>query len=111
MPMYDRLCSNPYCNTEMIDCFEPVNTTDVPCKKCGKPTNRVWISKPPAVVPDEIPGGIWIRHGVCNEDGTPRKYYSKSEILAEAKRRGLENVVRHVGEHGSDKAKATTRWI
>jgi hypothetical protein len=32
------------------------------------------------IATDEIPGGIQIRHGICNEDGTPRTYYSKSAI-------------------------------
>ena len=63
------------------------------------------------VIGDDIPGGLEIRHGICNEDGSPRKYYSKSEMRAEAKRRGVENVVEHVPERGSDKSKHTTRWI
>ena len=32
------------------------------------------------VIGDDIPGGIEIRHGVCNPDGTPKRYYSKSSI-------------------------------
>jgi hypothetical protein len=32
------------------------------------------------VIGDDIPGGIEIRHGVCNDDGTPKKYYTKSSI-------------------------------
>lgn len=110
MPTYDRLCIDSKCSTEIIDCFEPITPPDVTCPKCGKPTERAWIGKPAAVVQDSIEGGIWIRHGLCNEDGSPRKYYSKSEIAAEAKRRGLINVVRHVGEQGSDKSKHTTAW-
>ncbi len=43
----------------------------------------------PVVRPDDIPGGLTIEHGLCNEDGTPRTYYSQSEITAECKRRGL----------------------
>lgn len=58
------------------------------------------------VIPDDIPGGIEIRHGICNEDGTPRRYYSRSEMAAEAKRRGLVNTVRHI-----DGSPHTTRWI
>lgn len=64
-----------------------------------------------AVIGDDIPGGIEIRHGLCNPDGSPRRYYSKTEINAEAKRRGLVNIVEHVGDgQGSDKSKHTTRW-
>ena len=29
---------------------------------------------------DTIEGGIAIAHGICNEDGTPKTYYSRSEI-------------------------------
>lgn len=112
MPMYDRVCIDPNCNTELIDCYEPVEAPDVACTKCGKPTERAWIGKPAAVIGDDIPGGIWIRHGLCNEDGTPRKYYSKSEIAKEAERRGLVNRVEHTTDpkSGSDKARHTTRW-
>lgn len=87
------------------------------CESCGKelevggwpycPHDKVSHN----VITDEIPGGVWIRHGICNEDGTPRKYYSKSEMVAEAKRRGLVNLVEHVPEHGSDKSRHTVRWI
>lgn len=108
MPMYDRLCPDGH---QMIDCWEKVDTPSVPCKECGKPTERAWLTKPANVIADDIPGGIWIRHGICNEDGTPRKYYSKSEMAREAKRRGLVNAVRHVGDDpGTDKSKHTVRW-
>ncbi len=66
-----------------------------------------------SVTPDEIPGGVEIRHGICNEDGTPRRYYSRSEMAKEAKRRGLVNHVEHVTnpKSGSDKNPHTTRWV
>jgi hypothetical protein len=63
------------------------------------------------VIPDEIPGGMEIKHGLCNDDGSPRKYYSKSEMAAEAKRRGMLNYVVHQGSKGSDKSKHTVRWV
>lgn len=108
MPMYDRICPDGH---EMIDCWEPITAPSVECKECGKPTERAWLTKPGHVIGDEIPGGIWIRHGLCNPDGTPRKYYSHSEIKAEAKRRGLTNIVEHKTAKDSDKAPHTTRWI
>lgn len=43
----------------------------------------------PVVIPDDIPGGIDIRHGLCNADGSPRRYFSKTEIRREAEKRGL----------------------
>lgn len=63
------------------------------------------------VITDDIPGGMEVKHGICNEDGTPRKYYSKSEMAKEAKRRGLANIVTHVTAPGTDKSPHTTRWI
>lgn len=62
-------------------------------------------------ISDEIPGGIEIKHGLCHEDGTPRRYYSKSEIMREAKARGMTNYVVHQPVRGSDKSPHTTRWI
>jgi hypothetical protein len=107
--MYDRVCPN---NHELIDCYEPIKAPEVLCKQCGKPTERAWIGKPANVIGDDIPGGIWIRHGLCDpETGAPRKYYSKSEMAAEAKRRGLVNLVEHAPEQGSDKSKHTSRWV
>jgi len=41
------------------------------------------------VRPDSIPGGLVIEHGLCNEDGSPRTYYSHSEITRECQKRGL----------------------
>lgn len=63
------------------------------------------------IVTDDIPGGILIKHGICNPDGSPRKYYSKSEMAAEAKRRGLHNHVEHITPPGSDKSPHTQRFV
>ena len=110
MPMYDRVCVSNACGTELIDCWEPITPPDVACPKCGKSTERAWIGKPSGVIGDDIPGGVWIRHGICNPDGTPRKYYSKSEIAKEAKARGLVQLVEHVSSPGSDTNRHTTKW-
>jgi hypothetical protein len=112
MPVYDRLCIDSNCNTELLDCLEPIEAPDVKCPKCGRNTERAWIGKTATVVADEIPGGIWIRHGLCNEDGSPRKYYSKSEIAREAEKRGLVQRVEHTIDprSGSDRAPHTVRW-
>lgn len=110
MPIYNRRCDK--CEEVLLDLYEKINFEGpVPCPKCGDPMRRAILSgRMSNVIPDEIPGGIEIRHGLCNEDGSPRRYYSKSEIAAEAKRRGLVNYVEHVGEPGSDKSKHTKRW-
>jgi hypothetical protein len=86
------------------------------CEKCSK---EIVVGEWPfcphgfgsnSVIGDDIPGGIEIRHGLCNEDGTPRRYYSKSEMDREAKKRGLVNRVEHIPLKGSDKSPHTTKW-
>jgi hypothetical protein len=42
-----------------------------------------------AVVGDDIPGGIEIRHGVCNDDGSPRRFYSRTELKRALNEKGL----------------------
>lgn len=87
------------------------------CETCGEPLEiGVWPFCPHgtgsnSVIADDIPGGVEIRNGLCNEDGSPHRYYSKSEMTKEAKRRGLVNLVTHVTEPGTDKSKHTSRWV
>lgn len=38
---------------------------------------------------DSIPGGLWIEHGICNPDGTPKRYDSYSEIKRACAERGV----------------------
>jgi hypothetical protein len=106
MPFYDLVCKN---NHEQLDVLLPLGERP-PCPTCGEQTETLW-KKFGNVVPDEIPGGVWINHGICNEDGTPRKYYSKSEMAREAKARGLANIVMHTPVPGTDKSPVTTRWV
>ncbi len=35
-----------------------------------------------AVIGDDIPGGLVMRNGICHEDGSPRRFDSKSAIRA-----------------------------
>jgi hypothetical protein len=65
------------------------------CEKCSQPLNvGDWPFCPHGtgnanVITDEIPGGVYIKHGLCFEDGTPRKFYSKSAIREAAFQKGL----------------------
>lgn len=108
MPFYDKSCRS--CGAVTIDVLEAVYAAPALCQ-CGGETERVWLGKASSVTPDDIPGGYWVKHGLCNDDGTPRKYYSKSEMRREAARRGLENHVVHIGTQGGDRSKITSRWI
>lgn len=79
---------------------------------CGAPMERVYLpTQRGNVIGDDIPGGIEIKNALCNADGTPRRYYSKSEIAREAAARGYTNLVEHKGSRGSDKSRHTSRWI
>lgn len=105
-PMYDLQCQD--CGAIQTDIFEPVQGPAHPCV-CGSTLKRAWLSKPPAVIGDEI--DVWIKNGLCNPDRTPKHFRSRLELAREAKRRGFTNVVDHHGGSGSDKSRHTTRWI
>jgi hypothetical protein len=87
-------------------CFSDINTGQHGVYLCPLEPRRA-----SAVIGDDIPGGVLIEHGLVNADGSPRRYYSKSEMAAEAKRRGLLNLVEHKGTRGSDRSPHTTRWV
>lgn len=109
MPFYDRACST--CGREEIDVYEKIDTPVYPCgvMGCKGQMVRAWLTKPSNVIGDEC--DVMVKHGICHEDGTPRHYRFKSEMRAEAKRRGFENYVVHEGARGSDKSPHTSRWI
>lgn len=79
------------------------------CGKCSSPMVRAYRSFG-AAIGDDIPGGLLVPHAVCNADGTPKRYYTKSDIAKAAKAAGWTNRVEHVTPQGSDKAKYTSRW-
>lgn len=61
------------------------------CPMCGEPTLLVQdalYGNSASISTDEIPGGIEIRHGICNPDGTPRRFYSKTDIKRAANEAG-----------------------
>jgi hypothetical protein len=77
-----------------------------PCPRCGEQTSRqVAVSLAPSVIGDDIPGGVVMEHGVCHDDGTPRKFYSKSEIIRVAREKGLVRVGETPGKP------VGTRWF
>ena len=85
------------------------------CEKCGNTLEiNDWPFCPHGpsgtfnVIGDEC--DITIKHGICWDDGTPRRYRSKVEMKRVMKEKGLENKVEHLGENGTDKSRFTTRW-
>ena len=104
MPIYDLTCKNNHIQRDLY-----LNLGErPPCPECGEATETLW-DKTANVIGDEC--DIWIRHGICNEDGSPRHYTSKEEMRRETERRGLTNKVVHTPERGGDKSKHTSRWI
>jgi hypothetical protein len=61
------------------------------------------------VISDEC--DVWIEHGLCHPDGSPKRFTSKAAIRAEAAALGLRHHVEHVPMRGSDKSPHTVRWI
>jgi hypothetical protein len=69
------------------------------CDRCYKPTDEGEHGhmlcplearrKSSAIWVDDIPGGVEMTNGICNEDGTPKRYYSKSAIRAACKEKGV----------------------
>jgi hypothetical protein len=84
--MLDLVC--PACERESIDTLVKRGDAYPSCAGCGTPLVRLW-ARPAAVHGDDIPGGLLIEHGLCEADGTPRKFYSRSEIRAACAAKGL----------------------
>jgi hypothetical protein len=97
MRMVDVVCH--YCGHEHEFLMRDINNPVYPLC-CGHLMVRVF--KGPTVRPDDIPGGLVIEHGLCNEDGSPRTYYSQSDITRECQKRGL---TRWSDIHTEDKTK------
>lgn len=63
----------------------------LPCPVCSALTELRADSreKSPGITTDSIPGGYEVRHGLVKEDGSPMKFYSRTDMKREANRRGL----------------------
>lgn len=108
MPMYDRRCNG--CEKIVRDNWEPVSKGDVPCDTCSGALERVLLpTNRGQVIGDEC--DVWVKHGICNDDGTPKRYTSKKDMREAAAKKGLVNHVEHIPGRGSDKSKHTSRWV
>lgn len=92
--------------------------TTTPCDRCFKDstTGEHGVGLCPyeprpanSVIGDEC--DVWVRHGLCHSDGSPRRFRSKSEMARVAAAKGLLNVVEHVPMRGSDKSPHTSKWF
>jgi len=105
MPNYDLICANGH---EHIDQWLKMGERP-PCSECGALTETLW--RPTGrgqVIGDEC--DVWVKHGICNDDGTPKRYTSKKDMREAAEKKGLVNHVEHIGSKGSDKNRHTVRW-
>ena len=91
-------------------CYQPLDRGEHGLYKCPleqrKRTAVVWT--------DDIPGGLEIAHGICNADGTPRRYYSRSEIKAACEVKGIipyHEVVAESGEGVIKDARIHDDWL
>lgn len=102
------VCDNDHAFKHFMWASDP----DPKCPTCKADVQHGYASnKAACVIQDSIEGGVYIRHGICNEDGSPRRYDSHSDMKREAKARGLLNLVEHVPPKGSDKSIHTSKWI
>lgn len=107
MPMYDRSCMK--CGKTLLDLLETMATPNPVCP-CGGQLERVLMpTNRDNVIGDEC--DVMMRHGLCNADGSPRRFTSKADMRREAEKRGLVSHVEHMPGRGSDKSKHTTRWV
>src|SRR6267143_343845 len=112
MKMIDLQCSE--CGRTKVDHL--VRDVDEPppynCPDCGTKTfDKVLLpSTMGTVIDDTIVGGFWAKNGICNPDGTPKRYDSWSDVRKAEEKAGVTNVVRHLGRPGSDKSKWTSKW-
>jgi hypothetical protein len=81
------------------------------CRLCESLHVERIFTRGPTTRPDEIPGGIQIAHGLCNEDGTPRTYYSRSEIKMAAAVKGLVSWSEVYTEDRTKDARVRDEWL
>ncbi len=88
-------------------CYQPQDIGEHGVYLCPLEPRR----RAPVVRPDSIPGGLVIEHGLCNDDGTPRTYYSHSEITRECAIRGLMRWTDVYTEDKTKDARVRADWM
>ncbi len=108
MPNYDLRCN--VCGGVKLDVLQPLHHVQESCGAfCPGTYERVWLQgKSHHIVGDEI--DVWVKNGLCWDDGSPRHFRSQKELDAVAAKKGMENHVVHQGGKGSDKSEHTVRW-
>lgn len=114
MKMIDARCQA--CGWERNDFLLRLDGVIKACDECYGPMERILREtghRTAHIHGDDIPGGMLIKNGICNEDGTAKRYYTFSAMREAAKAKGLINRVEHEPDpqSGSDKSKHTQRFI
>ena len=87
MPIYDLICSNGH---EHINIAHSIHEGHPVCPLCGESTATLWRTYQSGIIADDFPGGVEIKHGLVNPDGSARKFYSKTEMKRAANEAGLK---------------------
>lgn len=68
-----------------------IHGSELWCRPCHDLT-KLGINTAHGVVGDEI--DIWVKHGLCHDDGSPRHFRSRKDMNAVAKSKNMVNMVR-----------------
>jgi hypothetical protein len=110
-------CKCPECGDVYVDVLLRARDDEgnyiYPACRCGATVARVYLQgHSHGVVSDDIKGGVfYAKNGICNPDGSPKRYTKVSEMKRDAKAMGLVQHVEHQGGKGSDKSRHTQRFI
>jgi len=86
-------------------CYRPIDQGDHGLYLCPLQPRRA-----AAVRPDNIPGGVLIEHGICNDDGTPRRYDSYSAIDRACAEKGYRRWSEYYSEDRTKPAREQMEW-
>ena len=58
------------------------NAMPLSCPECGEVTRLVADDRNEShgIITDNFPGGLMVRHAICHEDGSPKRYDSKTDM-------------------------------
>ena len=79
MPRYDLVCPSGH---ELLNVTHSIKEDHPKCMECGLHMETLWRTYNGGVEQDSIEGGLEIQHGsgIINPDGSPKRYYSKTEL-------------------------------
>lgn len=80
-----------HCHEDATKVGLVIHDTELWCRPCHDATKGV-VNEAHGVVGDEI--DIYVKHGLCWDDGTPRRFRSRKEMNRVAAEKGMVNMVR-----------------